>query len=129
MLVVHFAARFLFQNQVGDDENSIPQAMLNLLSALSSRITQPLRIRVGGNSLDGSKYNPKADKMITFNLNANPADIKNIPVTYGPQLAKTLKVVLRTITPSPCYNILWIGNWKQNWRCQFPHGSLPCVPR
>jgi len=69
--------------------------MLNLLSGLRSRITQPVRFRVGGNSLDGSKYNANAGQMITFNLNTTGVDsIKNSPVTVGPQLAKTLKGLL-----------------------------------
>lgn len=66
--------------------------MINYLKAIRSRISQPLRLRVGGNSLDGSFYDPNATQMISFNLASIDAGIKNVPVIYGPQVATTLNV-------------------------------------
>lgn len=68
--------------------------MKNYLRNLRSRISNPLRLRIGGNSLDGSMYNSSAEQMITFNLYSAKTDVKNIPVTYGPQILSTLDVRL-----------------------------------
>ncbi|KAF8307205.1 uncharacterized protein EI90DRAFT_3297843 [Cantharellus anzutake] len=77
---------------IGESPESIPKPVINLLSALSSRTAQPLRLRIGGNSVDaGSKYDPNAKKMINFNLNSTFKAVPNLPVTYGPQLLTTLK--------------------------------------
>lgn len=71
--------------------------MKNYLKNLASRISESLRIRVGGNSLDGSVFNPTASKMLTFDLQSTKDGIKNIPVTFGPQVATTLEVSLKKI--------------------------------
>ena len=66
--------------------------MVSYLGNIKSRITQPLRLRVGGNSLDGSIYDPNAKQMITFNVASTANGVANVPVTFGPQVASTLKV-------------------------------------
>lgn len=78
-------------SSVGPDPKSIPVPVQNYLKNIGTRISSPLRIRVGGNSLDGSVFNPSASKMITFDIQSPANGVKNIPVTYGPQVATTLK--------------------------------------
>lgn len=70
--------------------------MKNYLTNLRSRISNPFRLRVGGNSLDGSVYNPDSPHMITFNLAVIDNGVKNVPVTYGPQVLTTLNVRLHS---------------------------------
>lgn len=76
---------------VGRDENSINKPFAQYLKNLKSRISNPLRLRVGGNSLDSSFYNPNATTMFTFNV-IKSNTIANQPVTYGPQVLTTIKV-------------------------------------
>lgn len=75
---------------IGPNPSQIPIAMKNYLTNLRSRISNDFRLRVGGNSLDGSFYDPAASQMLTFNLNSTADGIKNIPVTFGPQVVTTL---------------------------------------
>ncbi|KAF8313223.1 hypothetical protein DL93DRAFT_2167946 [Clavulina sp. PMI_390] len=76
---------------IGPSPNDVAVPMVNYLKNLRSRMSSELRLRVGGNSLDGSFYDPSATKMINFNLNSTTHGIANIPVTYGPQVLSTLK--------------------------------------
>ncbi|KAF8897700.1 hypothetical protein BD779DRAFT_1465824 [Infundibulicybe gibba] len=69
--------------------------MMAYLSAIRSRTgTQPLRLRVGGNSMDSSIYKPEQVppapmvQLVGTNANAN-----NQPVTYGPGLWEVMKKV------------------------------------
>ena len=44
----------------------MPNAMKNYLSNIHARMSNPLRIRIGGNSMDGSQYVPSQMDMITL---------------------------------------------------------------
>lgn len=66
--------------------------MKNYLTNLRSRISNDLRLRIGGNSLDGSIYNPNATQMLSFNITPIGEGVLNKPVTYGPQVLTTLNV-------------------------------------
>ncbi|KDQ58932.1 glycoside hydrolase family 79 protein [Jaapia argillacea MUCL 33604] len=66
----------------GETPDGIPHALLNYLSNIRARISKPLRLRVGGNAMDGSTYVPAQSNMITLtNPNAN---INAVPVDFGP---------------------------------------------
>ena len=69
----------------GNDSSSIPQPMLNFLSAMHARNTdRPVRLRLGGNSMDSSTYIPSQQQIIQFtDPNAN---VNDQPVSYGSAL-------------------------------------------
>ena len=100
--------RFFINILVGPTPNAIPIPMKNYLINLRSRTSNNLRLRLGGNSLDGSIYNPNATKMISFNLAPPSGGVKNVPVTYGPQVLTTLNV-------RSCVSLY----------LPVPHGNLP----
>lgn len=76
----------------GNDTSSIPQPVLNYLSALHQRADgQPVRLRLGGNSMDSSTYIPDQTEIIKF---TNPdANVNDQPVTYGKVLFEIMKTV------------------------------------
>jgi hypothetical protein len=89
---------------VGPSPDNILTPMKNYLTNLRSRISNNLRLRVGGNSLDGSIYNRNATKMISFSLAPAEGRIANVPIIYGPQILTTLNVRpcgAEYITPCP----------------------------
>lgn len=56
--------------------------MQNYLSNLRQRFNNPLRIRIGGNSMDGSTFVPDQQVMIEF---TDPdAYFNDVPVNFGP---------------------------------------------
>jgi hypothetical protein len=74
----------------GNDTASIPQPMLNYLAALHQRGGgHPVRLRLGGNSMDSSTYIPDQQQIINF---TNPmANVNDQPVTYGQVLFNIMK--------------------------------------
>ena len=85
----------------GNDTSSIPVAVLNYLEALHQRgAGQPVRLRVGGNSMDSSTYVPEQQQIINFtDPKANKDDQ---PVTYGQVLFDIMK------TTSDKVNSQWL---------------------
>ncbi|KAH9900021.1 glycoside hydrolase family 79 protein [Cubamyces lactineus] len=69
----------------GNTTDQIPQPVVKYLSTLKARASgQPLRLRLGGNSMDSSTYVPNQQQIIQF---TDPnADFDDQPVDYGPQL-------------------------------------------
>jgi hypothetical protein len=66
----------------------MPHAMQNYLSNLRQRFKNPLRIRIGGNSMDGSAFVPDQEDMIEF---VDPtAYFNDVPVNFGPMLFNVL---------------------------------------
>ena len=62
----------------------MPNAMQNYLANIKARIKTPLRIRIGGNSMDDSVYVPDQSNMIRI---TNPdAYFNDVPVDFGPLL-------------------------------------------
>jgi hypothetical protein len=60
----------------------MPSAMQNYLANIRARIKNPLRIRIGGNSMDESVYVANLSTMITI---TDPnAYFNDIPVNFGP---------------------------------------------
>ncbi|KAG6331066.1 hypothetical protein ID866_8027 [Astraeus odoratus] len=73
-----------FNTLWGETPDNLPTAMENYLSNLRARIKSPLRIRIGGNSMDTATYVPDQTQMIIVtDPNADPDDI---PVNFGPML-------------------------------------------
>ncbi|KAI0089143.1 hypothetical protein BDY19DRAFT_944395 [Irpex rosettiformis] len=85
----------------GNDTSSIPVAVLNYLEALHQRgAGQPVRLRVGGNSMDSSTYVPDQQQIIEF---TDPTASKDDqPVTYGQVLFNIMK------TTSDKVNSQWL---------------------
>ncbi|EIM92835.1 uncharacterized protein STEHIDRAFT_136561 [Stereum hirsutum FP-91666 SS1] len=73
-----------FDTLWGKNASQLPPAMQNYLSNLRARISHPLRIRVGGNSMDSSTYDAsKNDTMLTI---TDSSYYNDMPVTFGPVL-------------------------------------------
>ena len=74
----------------GNDSSSIPQPMLNYLNAMHQRSAdRPVRLRLGGNSMDSSTYVPDQQEIIKFtDPNAN---VNDQPVSYGSVLFDVMK--------------------------------------
>ncbi|KAG6903474.1 hypothetical protein C0995_005497 [Termitomyces sp. Mi166 len=78
---------------VGNDTSTIPPTILNYLSAIRGRTgDSPLRLRVGGNSMDSSVYMPELATPMLQNT-STAANANNQPVNYGPMLWKVMKKV------------------------------------
>lgn len=68
----------------GNTVDTIPSAMLNYMSNIRQRITNSMRIRVGGSGMDSSTYDPDLAPMLK--LTDPDAYFNNIPVDFGPTL-------------------------------------------
>lgn len=80
---------------VGENVSTIPPQIENYLANIQSRAEKPLRLRIGGNSMDDSLFNPSQTEMITFTTPA--ANFNDQPVTYGPVLYDVLAEVGKRI--------------------------------
>ncbi|KAF8076570.1 glycoside hydrolase family 79 protein [Lyophyllum atratum] len=77
----------------GNDTSTIPVAVMNYLSGIRSRTgNNPLRLRVGGNSMDSSVYVPEQTSPMV-EMKQNAANANNQPATYGPMLWDVMKKV------------------------------------
>ncbi len=76
----------------GNTTSNIPQPFVNYLEALHARSSgKPVRLRLGGNSMDSSTYSPGQPDIIEF---TDPtANVNDQPVTYGPQLFEVMNAV------------------------------------
>ncbi|KAL4067100.1 glycoside hydrolase family 79 protein [Scleroderma yunnanense] len=84
-----------FNTLWGNTPQDMPKAMQNYLSNLRSRIKSPLRIRVGGNSMDSGVYVPDQTQMIIVtDPNGDPDDI---PVNFGPMLFDVLNAMSNAV--------------------------------
>ncbi|KAK0456888.1 glycoside hydrolase family 79 protein [Armillaria borealis] len=91
-LGVSFELSFMDQ-YFGNDTSTIPQTMLNYLSEIRTRTgSNPVRLRIGGNSADSSTYlqNQTSPMLKLTDPNAN---YNNQPVDYGPMLWQVLQNV------------------------------------
>jgi hypothetical protein len=82
---------------VGNDTSTIPEPIVNYLRGLRSSAgsTHPVRVRIGGNSVDTSTYVPSQGPPMVQIIGAPQTGIaaNNQPVTFGPDLFKVLKQV------------------------------------
>ncbi|KXN82114.1 hypothetical protein AN958_03168 [Leucoagaricus sp. SymC.cos] len=73
-----------FNTLWGKSVDQQPNAMQNYLHNIAVRLSKPLRIRVGGNGMDGSTYVPSQKSVLEF---SDPnAYFNDIPVNFGPAL-------------------------------------------
>ena len=73
----------------------MPSAIQNYLSNIRSRITNNLRIRIGGNGMDSSTYVPSQTQMIV--LTDPNAYFNDIPVGFGPVFFDVLNAMADTV--------------------------------
>ncbi|KAG5652420.1 hypothetical protein H0H81_005068 [Sphagnurus paluster] len=83
---------------LGNDTATIPATVLNYLAGIRSRTgNNPLRLRIGGNSMDSSVYVPwQATPMLQ--LTPYASNFNNQPVNYGSLLWDVLKKVSDDLT-------------------------------
>lgn len=83
---------------VGNGTSNIPKPFLNYLSALRSRSgpNRPLRLRIGGNSMDSSTYVPSQTSPM-IQLTNSQANVNDQPVNYGPVLWDVVKLVAQNV--------------------------------
>jgi len=76
----------------GNDSNTVPAPMIQYLTALHERGSdRPVRLRLGGNSMDSSTYVPDQKDIIEF---TDPtANSNDQPVNYGEQLFQVMNAV------------------------------------
>ncbi|KAJ8523132.1 hypothetical protein ONZ45_g401 [Pleurotus djamor] len=78
-----------FDTLWGHHNDSIPTAMQNYMGNIRARMTNPLRIRVGGNGMDASTYKPDLqDRMLE--LTDPDAYFNDIPTDFGPVLFEVM---------------------------------------
>ncbi|KAF8812249.1 hypothetical protein BYT27DRAFT_7220918 [Phlegmacium glaucopus] len=81
----------------GNDTSTIPPTVINYLSALRSRVgNNPLRMRIGGNSMDSSIYVPTQTSPMTQLIDGS-SNSDDQPVNFGPVLWDVLDQVGSTI--------------------------------
>ncbi|RDB16372.1 Beta-glucuronidase [Hypsizygus marmoreus] len=86
-----------FDTLWGKTVNTIPHAMQNYLHNIAVRISKPLRIRVGGNGMDGSTYVPNLSTFLEF---IDPdAYFNDIPVKFGPIMFDVMNAMSDKIGP------------------------------
>ncbi|OCB84380.1 hypothetical protein A7U60_g8364 [Sanghuangporus baumii] len=90
-----FALVLLIPPTVGENTSSIPTQMENYLGYIQNRTQSPVRIRVGGNSMDDSIFNSTQSKMIVYTGEAVSAHDQ--PVSYGPILYDVLANLAKNI--------------------------------
>ncbi|KAI0796859.1 glycoside hydrolase family 79 protein [Abortiporus biennis] len=76
----------------GNDSSTVPQAVVNYFSSLYARGSgQPVRLRLGGNSMDSSVYDSTQQSILQLtNPDANSDDQ---PVNYGPKLWEVMNTM------------------------------------
>ncbi|KAJ6616426.1 hypothetical protein B0H10DRAFT_2164639 [Mycena sp. CBHHK59/15] len=91
-LGISFELSFI-PNYMGNDTSAIPQPMINYLANIRARTgAASVRVRIGGNSADGSDYfsSQTTPMAILNNPHANPNDQS---VNYGPEIWSTMAKV------------------------------------
>jgi hypothetical protein len=85
------ATQFNARDAGGKTPDDIPHAMENYLHNIRARMDSPLRIRIGGNGMDGSTYVSSQRDMIAF---TDPnAYFNDIPVSLGPVFFEVLNAM------------------------------------
>lgn len=82
----------------GSSPSALPNAMKNYLHNIVARTTHPLRIRIGGNSMDASTYVPSQSQMII--QTDKDAYFNDIPVTFGPVFFDVLNAMADALPTS-----------------------------
>ncbi|KAF8649561.1 hypothetical protein AX16_005744 [Volvariella volvacea WC 439] len=86
-----------FASLWGDSPDTLPYSMTNYLHNLVARMSHPLRIRVGGNGMDGSTYDPDLDHHLS---ETDPeAYFNDIPVVFGPVFFDVMNAMYDRVGP------------------------------
>ncbi|KAG5637926.1 hypothetical protein H0H81_002586 [Sphagnurus paluster] len=86
-----------FDTLWGKNATTIPSAMQNYLHNIAVRMSKPLRIRVGGNGMDGSTYVPELETFLEY---TDPdAYFNDIPVNFGPIMFDVMNAMYKTVGP------------------------------
>ncbi|KAG6824357.1 hypothetical protein H0H92_007111, partial [Tricholoma furcatifolium] len=86
-----------FDTLWGKTVDTIPPAMQNYLHNIVARMSKPLRIRIGGNGMDGSTYIPT---LPTFLELTDPnAYFNDVPVNFGPIMFDVMNRMYDTVGP------------------------------
>ncbi|KAJ3537275.1 hypothetical protein NMY22_g5656 [Coprinellus aureogranulatus] len=83
-----------FDTLWGRTPNKIPVPMQNYLHNMVARLSKPLRIRVGGNGMDGSTYH-RSYKDSMLELPDPDAYFNDIPANFGPVLFDVMNAMTR----------------------------------
>ena len=76
----------------GNDSSTVPQPMVEYLTALHTRgSNMPVRLRLGGNSMDSSTYTPDQSQIIVMTDPA--ANSNDQPVDYSKELFDVMNAV------------------------------------
>ncbi|KAI6035728.1 hypothetical protein EDC04DRAFT_2604922 [Pisolithus marmoratus] len=86
----------------------MPNPIQNYLANLRARIQSPLRIRVGGNSMDSSTFVPGQTQMIIL-IDPN-AYFNDVPVDFGPTFFDVLNSMADVVGLIPCF---WETTWDE----------------
>ncbi|KAF9534711.1 glycoside hydrolase family 79 protein [Crepidotus variabilis] len=82
----------------GNDSTTIPSTFVTYLNNLRSRVSNnPVRIRIGGNSMDTSKYISTQKSPMIQRIGTAAASADNQPVNYGPVLWDVLSKVSTSV--------------------------------
>lgn len=81
-----------FDTLWGSNASTVPSAMVNYLSNIHARMSGDLRIRIGGNGMDASTYDPNL-KHVMLTIPDPEAYFNEIPVIFGPVLFEVLNKV------------------------------------
>ncbi|KAF5379811.1 hypothetical protein D9615_005831 [Tricholomella constricta] len=86
-----------FDTLWGGTVKTIPHAMQNYLHNVAVRMSKPLRIRIGGNGMDGSTYVPNLSKFLEH---TDPdAYFNDIPVNFGPIMFDVMNAMYDIVGP------------------------------
>ncbi|TEB31649.1 hypothetical protein FA13DRAFT_1732511 [Coprinellus micaceus] len=87
-----------FDTLWGTNADKIPVPMQNYLHNLVARLSKPLRIRVGGNGMDGSTYH-RSYKDSMLELPDPDAYFNDIPANFGPVLFDVMNAMYDKVGP------------------------------
>ncbi|KAG5641253.1 hypothetical protein DXG03_005659 [Asterophora parasitica] len=86
-----------FDTLWGRNVSTIPHAMQNYLHNIAVRTSKPLRIRIGGNGMDGSTYDPNLKTFLE--LTDPDAYFNDIPVNFGPIMFDVMNAMYDKVGP------------------------------
>ncbi|KAH9931763.1 hypothetical protein B0H21DRAFT_781014 [Amylocystis lapponica] len=79
----------------GNTTDEIPQPMLNYIAALKARSSaQPVKLRIGGNSMDSATYTQTQQAMIEF---TGPGNSNDAAVAFGPVLFDVMQNISASV--------------------------------
>ncbi|KAJ2933149.1 hypothetical protein H1R20_g3964, partial [Candolleomyces eurysporus] len=87
-----------FDTLWGTTPKTMPVAMQNYMHNLVARLSKPLRIRLGGNGMDGSTYMRSLNETMLEHIDPD-AYFNDIPVHFGPVIFDVLNAMYEKVGP------------------------------